>query len=281
MPWTAPVAALLFVCAASAADRATPDALAIVQRSIAVDQSNWERAKDYTFHQHVEVRDLDARSGAKAVHSDTYDVTILYGRPYERRIQRDGKPLSERQARKEQDRLDEALAERRKESQDVNGRRRREYEERRRKQRLFLKELPAALDFRLIGEEAVDGHPAWVLSFEPKPSYRPHNRMTSFLPKVHGRAWIDKAGCHWVRLNAETTGTISFGLFLARLGPGAKMMFLQKRVNDEIWLPSQVNVQGEARLALVKKERAAVDITYSNYRKFQTDSRIVTQGQAP
>jgi hypothetical protein len=40
-----------------------------------------------------------------------------------------------------------------------------------------------------------------------------------------------------------------------------------------------VNFEGKLRLALLKKERAAVDIAYTNYRKFQTDSRIVTQSQ--
>lgn len=252
-----------------------------MRRSIAVDQSNWDRAKDYTFHRHVEVRDLDSQGHVKGVHSDTYDVTILYGRPYERHIGRDGKPLSEEQSRKEQRRLDKALAERRRESQDLNKRRRNEYEERRRKQRLFAKELPAAFDFRLTGEEAVDGQAAWVVSFQPKPGYRPHDRVTKILPYLHGRVWIDKAGYQWVKLNAESTAAISFGLFLARLGPGAKMTFQQKRVNDEIWLPSMLSFQGDLRLMLVKTERAAVDITYNDYRKFQTDSRIVPTGQTP
>ena len=46
-------------------------------------------------------------------------------------------------------------------------------------------------------------------------------------------------------------------------------------MNDEIWLPSSIVVRFEARLALVKKLRGEFDIRYSNYQKFQSDSKIL------
>ena len=49
-------------------------------------------------------------------------------------------------------------------------------------------------------------------------------------------------------------------------------------MNDEIWLPSSILVRFEARLALLKMLRGEFDIRYSNYRKFQSDSKIV-EGQ--
>jgi hypothetical protein len=262
---------LLSVCAVGA-----DDAGQIVRHSISLDQSNWDRAKDYTFLRRVESREMDAGGRTKAIHSDTYDVTILYGRPYERLIERDGKPLAGNQAAREQEKLDKTLAERRKESEDENGRRRREYEERRRKNREFLKQLPEAYQFSLAGEGRVDGHDAWIIAADPKPGYQPHDRITSLMPKIRGRVWIDKAQYQWVKMEAETVDTITFGLFLARLGPGAHMTFEQRRLNDEIWLPSRAGFEGEARLALLKKARAGVEITYKDYRKFQTDSRVVS-----
>ena len=273
-----PLVAGALVCVwAAGAD----DAVEIIRRSISVDQANWQQAKDYTYLRDIQTRELDAQGQVKALHSDTYDVVILYGRPYERLIERDGKPLSGKQAQKEQEQLDRTLVERRQESEDQNNRRRREYDEHRRKQREFLKELPDAFVFRLAGEDFVDGHTAWIIAFEPKPGYHPHDRVTGFLPKLRGRVWVDKAGAHWVKLEAETTGIISFGLFLARLDPGARISFEQKRVNREVWLPAHASFQVEARLALVKKTRATVDITYKQYRKFQSDSRVVSGGQAP
>jgi hypothetical protein len=56
------------------------------------------------------------------------------------------------------------------------------------------------------------------------------------------------------------------------------MHFEQTRVNDEIWLPSSMLVRFQARLALLRVLRGEYDIRYSNYRKFQSDSKII-EGQ--
>jgi hypothetical protein len=66
---------------------------------------------------------------------------------------------------------------------------------------------------------------------------------------------------------------VDFGLL--RIAPGSSMHFDQTRVNDEIWLPSGLPIRFEARVALLKVLRGEYDIHYSNYRKFQSDSKIV------
>ena len=63
-------------------------------------------------------------------------------------------------------------------------------------------------------------------------------------------------------------------LKLARLDPGARMVFEQRRVHGEVWLPSHARMQLAARLALVKKLRGEVEVFWRDYRKFQSDSRI-------
>jgi len=78
---------------------------------------------------------------------------------------------------------------------------------------------------------------------------------------------------------AELIDSISFGGFLAKLDRGARMTFLQKRVNDEVWLPSKMTARVEARL-LVKHYSLAIETTWSNYRKFRVDSRVLA-GEEP
>ncbi len=53
------------------------------------------------------------------------------------------------------------------------------------------------------------------------------------------------------------------------------MKFEQKRVNDEVWLPTHIEIHGNARIAYMKKLRLEIELTYRDYRKFQTDSKIV------
>jgi hypothetical protein len=53
------------------------------------------------------------------------------------------------------------------------------------------------------------------------------------------------------------------------------------RVNDEVWLPKRIEAKASARLALVKKYRIESDTSFSNYRKFQVESRVVSAAPQP
>jgi hypothetical protein len=92
---------------------------------------------------------------------------------------------------------------------------------------------------------------------------------------MKGRLWIDAETYDWAKAEAQTIDTISFGGFALRVGPGTRFSLQQVRVNHEIWLPKQVTVTYQARLLLLKKLAGQVDYTYSDYKKFQSDSRIV------
>ncbi len=269
---------VLLLLVATVPALAADDADAIVRRSLDLDNRNWERAKDYTFRETSLTREYDAARHVKKTESETHDITILYGRPLSRLIEKNGKPLSERDAAKESAKFDRELEKRRRESQDENSRERRKFEERRRRNRQFAQEIPNAFTFTLRGEENVDGHPAWIIAAEPKPGFQPRDTREKFLPKLRGVIWIDKSEYQWVRVEAETIDTISLGWFLARLGPGATLRFEQKRVNDEVWLPARGFITFDGRL-LINRFRGDVEIEYRDYRRFQTDTRIIVAGE--
>jgi hypothetical protein len=96
------------------------------------------------------------------------------------------------------------------------------------------------------------------------------------LLKLCGRMWIDKTTYQWARVEAETTDTISWGLFLARLNSGAKMIFEQTEVNSELWLSKRLLLTGSGRVGLIKKLARDEEIEWSNYKKFSVDSKIVS-----
>jgi hypothetical protein len=204
------------------------------------------------------------------------DITILYGRPFGRLIEKDGKPLSSKEQAKEEARFEKELAKRRRETSEENTRERQKYEKRREEQRRFLREIPEAFDFKQLADEAVDGRKVYVIAAEPKPGFKSHDFRTRFLTKVRGKLWIDKQDYQWVKVEAEALDTISFGLFLARISPGTLLSFAQRRINDELWLPSSAYVKVNGRLGLIKKLRGELQLEYLNYRKFSTDARITT-----
>jgi hypothetical protein len=266
------VLAIAFVAAfSSAAQEPSPDPLEIVRRSVERDWTDYESRKNYTYQERTQMREF-TRDGREAKsRSETSDVMILGGRPYERLTARNDRPLPAAEARKQQQKLDKELAKRQQESPAERTR----YQKERAEDRAFIREIPEAFTFRFVETSTVSNQPAWVIEALPKPGYRPVHVQAKNFAKVRAKIWIEQATYHWVRLDAEVLDTISAGFGLLRVAPGGTLHFEQTRVNDEIWLPSSILVRFDARLALVKKLRGEFEARYSNYQKFQSDSKIV------
>lgn len=255
-------------------DNTRPDPAEIIRKSVAHDLVNFERLKNYTYTERDEARAYDTRGRLKKTEIDAYEILILGGRDYARLIGRDDKPLPEKEARKEQEKMDKEAAKRENESAADKAK----LEKERREERKFLNEVPEAFTFKLIGEENVSGKPAWVITAEPKPDYRPRERLAKIVAKMRGTIWIDKSEYQWVKVEAEVMDKLSFGLSMVQIAPGATVHFEQTRVNDEIWLPASAQIHANARLALFKKMHSEVDIVFRDYKKFQADSHLGAGG---
>ena len=250
------------------------DARAIVRKSVELDQANWRRARDYTWTVQLAERQLDSAGQVKAEKKEAWETTILYGEPHRKYTLRNNKPLSAQESQQQQEKLDKEVAKLRDETPRQKERRLADEEKQRQKAREFLLEIPDAYDLRVLHEDSVDGRPVWVISATPKPGYQPKRSDAKDLLKIKGTLWIDKAEYQWVRVEAETIGTLSWGFFIARINPGAKLVFEQARVNDEIWLPKRQVVSGTGRL-LGKKIATQVEVVWSNFRKFSVESNII------
>src|ERR1700677_2180903 len=88
------------------------DAAEIMKRSVDRDFDNFERQKNYTYQQHQQDREFDAKGDVTKTETETSEILILVGRPYEKLIAKNGKPLSDSEARKEEEKMDRELAKR-------------------------------------------------------------------------------------------------------------------------------------------------------------------------
>jgi hypothetical protein len=251
------------------------DAREIVRKSVELDQINWLRMANYTWIARSRERHFDSQHRVTSDHEEGWETLILGGAPYRRMLERDGKPLPAEQQRQEQDKLDKTVARLEKETPEQKQHRLDAYEKQRRRDREFLQEIPDVYDLHLESGQRIEGRDVWVISGVPKPGYHARSRDAKALLKIRGKIWIEKAGYQWVRLEAQTTATISFGLFLARLNPGAMLLLEQELVNNELWLPKREFVSGSGRIGLLKRLAEDDEITWSNYRKFQVESKIV------
>jgi len=263
----------IFLLLASAAF--AQDANEIIRRATDRDFTNFEARKNYTYQERTELREYNAKGKLTKTDVQTDEVLILEGQPYERLIARNDKPLSDKETNKEQKKLDQEVDKRKHQSAAEKAK----LDKERLEEQKYIREFTEAFDFKVIGEEPVSGKPAWVISVTPKPGYRPKASEAKMFTKLKGKVWITKGEFHWVKAEGEAIDTLSFGFFLFRVSPGATVSFEQTSVNGEVWLPSHISVRAEARIALLRKMRAEIDITYREYKKFQADSKIVSDAR--
>jgi hypothetical protein len=243
------------------------------------DRENQKRQRDYTYIERDVQNNLDGKGQSKSTEVKTYEVLEIYGEQVQRLIQKDDKPLEAKAAGKEEEKIQKIIDKRKGESE--NDRRKREEKEEKEREdgRKFVNEISDAYNFKLVGAEMVDGREAWVIDGEPRPGYEPQTKEAKFLPKFHGRVWIDKSDLQLSKMDVEAIDTVSVGWVLARIHKGSRFMLEQARVNDEVWLPRHVTFKLDARIALLKGYNIDGDQVYRDYKKFQTTSKIVGMGE--
>src|SRR5215467_167900 len=101
----------------------TNDPKEIIRRSVEIDHRMMERARNYTCQQREVEKHLDSHGNAKSTEIKTWDITILYGEPYSRLIQKNDQPLNEKDEKKEQEKLDKFVARHKAESEDERRKR--------------------------------------------------------------------------------------------------------------------------------------------------------------
>jgi hypothetical protein len=252
----------------------TPEARQIMQRAVASDIVSWQAAKDYTFLQRVQTDDLDSNGRTKSTTVETHEILMLYGEPFERMVAKDDKPLPEKEQKKQDEKFEKETSKRANESSEERQKRLQKFEKERAEGRAFVREIVEAYDFTLAGSEKVSGRETWVIDGTPRPGFEGKRRASKLLPKIKPRFWIDQHDYSWVKLRAEATGTLSFGWIVARLHKGSAFEMQQARVNDEIWLPQRFDVKLDGRIALLKGINQNVHVTFTDYRRFRTETKI-------
>jgi hypothetical protein len=251
----------------------------LIRKTAENDMENDNRQRDYTYIQREEHHRLDGKGQTKSTETKTSEILEIYGEQVERLIAKDDKPLSEKDAKKEEEKIQKLIDKRKNESEEDRNKREKKEEKEREQDRQFVREVADAYNFTFVGIESLTGRDNYVIDAEPRPGYEPHLKEAKILPKFRFRAWIDKDESQWKKLDVLCLDTVSFGLFLARIHKGSRAIIEQTRINNEVWLPQRINVKIDVRLALLKDFNVEDDITYRDYKKFRTDTKIVPIGE--
>jgi hypothetical protein len=245
------------------------------------DLANDKRERDYTYVGRQVSHTLDGKGKIKSTEIETREVLEIYDEQVERLIAKDDKPLSAKDAAKEEERIQKIIDKRKNESESDRRKREEKEQKEREDDRKFVKEVADAYNFALVGTELVGGRPAWVIDAEPRPGFQPQSKEAKMLPHFRGRVWIDQGDMQLAKMDVECLETVSWGLFLARFHKGSRVMLEETRINDEVWLPKEITAKADVRLALVKNFNVDYDQTYRDYKRFSASSKIVGYSEAP
>jgi hypothetical protein len=145
----------------------------LIRQAAEKDIENDKKQRDYTYIEREEEHKLDGKGQVKSTESRTHEIMMLYGEQVERLIAKDDKPLSEKDAAKEDQRIQKIVDKHKNESDEDRKKRLEKEEKDRQKGREFVREVTDAYIFRLDGIEEIGGRPTYVIAAEPRPGQVP------------------------------------------------------------------------------------------------------------
>jgi hypothetical protein len=138
----------------------------------------------------------------------------------------------------------------------------------------IINDLFAVYEIQMVGREPVDGRPTVLVSFKPRPNYKPETRQGGYMKHVAGRAWISEEDHQLARLDAEVIDDIGFGLgVFAKLKKGTHIAAERHKFNNEIWLPYRTEIAVDARV-LFKGVNMKQIVEYADHKRFSVDTKL-------
>ena len=196
---------------------------------------------------------------------------------WERLVAEDGRPVpAEELAKQDRERQKSAAGMVQRLAEDASkerARQEREYQKARREREDAVNDIFNVFTIRMIGREPIERHETIAFLLTPRPDAKPKTTEGRQMKHFNVRAWISESDHELVKLEAEAIDTLSFGLgVLARLHKGARLSFLRRKVNGEVWLPAVASYHGSARVGLLLTLRRGGTSEYSGYRKYSVDT---------
>ena len=250
-----------------AAQTAPPDPYVILDQSVTLDRANLERLRGYVWNS-----EETAWSRGKIIRQQGYEINLVSGAMYWRKVEADGKPLTGKELESERQRLARHLAN---PGPGYNWQEERQY----------LELLPKVHVATYVGTEKISGRLNHVIETRPNPDAR-----AKLLSSLRYKLWVDQADLHWTRaeitairdvrwlLHQLAIGRISYPysnniVNTGELRTGAKTTIEMQRLPEGIWTL--------ARYETISGKNYRNELRYFNYRRFASESQLITGPETP
>ena len=137
--------------------------------------------------------------------------------------------------------------------------------------RVPLLDLLHRLQFRLVGEELLDGRPTHVVTFSPKPGLVSKTIRDRVLNAFAGTTWIDVAEQQVRKIDGHLTVPVKvLGGALLDL-QGVRLVYESREVLPGTWAPCREEIGITATAGMFLGFRREIRFEFSNYRSARPD----------
>jgi len=225
-----------------------PDANQMKQRVLKSLRRSEEALENYSCIVRQQSDELDSDGSIKKHRSVVKEQFFVNRIQIEHTLERDGRPLGESEARKEQERVDKEVKKYSdpKEAEKAVARDEKQAD-------MFLR----ALQLKNGRRELANGRSTLFYDLFGDPKFRPRNLEERFAQALTGRIAIDEESGTPIELRFETTRDLKIGAgILANLHKGFWLHIVQQREPDGAWITKEVQGSGDARAALFIRARS-------------------------
>jgi hypothetical protein len=258
-------------------NRPLPDIPTLLRDSSKNQRALEEIRKLYTCHLSEEEDKTDSRGAVKSRTVKDYDVFYIGDEEVLHLLAKDGKPLTGDDKKKEDARFSKEFDKlKKKQAELANDPKKQAKQEE--EEEAEISDFLRAEKFTNPRRVSLDGREVIAFDFAGNPQYRPRKSVERIIQKLVGEMWVDEQAEEIVRLDAHFVQAVKVGGgLLGSLAKGSNLIFEQKQINDEAWLPSYVEIHFSGRITFVKLKGDTID-RYSDYKKFRVETDISAAG---
>ena len=244
---------------------------------IDANQKRLDKLKEnYTGRRATEETQFDGSGRVTKSEREERTFFFLNGHEVATLVAKDGKPLSDAELAKENEKTRkyiEVLQKQQTKKDQKEEKAREEGKEQKDKDDPGIEPFLRACQFVNPRRERFRGEDVLVFDFEGNPEYKPKNLEERVVQELAGAIWIDEKQHEVARLEAYFVKDVKFaGGLLANLQKGTSFIFEQAFVNNEVWLPTYDEAHVGVRILLVKGFRVNEVTRYSDYQRFNVET---------
>lgn len=246
----------------------TLSAQEIMDRCADRTEFQYESLVEATFESEAFSKNQKLDGNGKITNTETlrYIQYPLNGAVFEELIEKNGRPLNEKELDKEESRKQDFIGE-------VEKRRTRgDYLQPKNERAIrFDRSFTARYQYELVKTEQIRTHDCWVIDFKPKEGKLPvQNTMDHALNQLTGTFWVSRDDFGLVRVVFAMRKPFKYwGGFLAVIRKTDGSVDYT-RVEPDIWIPLHFNLELDIKIMLVKNIRQILTKDWYNYKRATT-----------